>query len=160
MDIYYQHWGRESNQLKKKNAVKNNTIKTIRGMWAWFYMNNQPETVTYEECCENLLLSFRLVLPTLFPHAEENMKMVLLKELSETLLPKHTPDDKDLFCSGLDSFVVKNDQLDRGEDTMPFSRMPLEVRFLKNSGLPRDSFLEQEFSADQVRRLDSLLALF
>jgi hypothetical protein len=177
--VYYDHWAVDANLLKKKEFISKCAIKSIKTIWCWFAMSNIDHAdIDFKDCSTDLVASLGIVLPTLLPIVKEEekvyYKMKLLQEMAEMLAPRHTPDDSSLFPSDILAFEIRNGQVDRGLYTPNFYISPAEYRLKKNLNLPSYNdfsteemgdrlndlnFMELEMTADQVRRIDSIVAL-
>jgi hypothetical protein len=162
--VYYQHWAKQSNRKRYEIYFKNATFKTIRLLWFWYEAMpvHLLDSYDFESSAQKLLeeLSILGTMLSIDPDDRLEDQMGLLRSMSEYLCPNHLPRRSEEEGK-LDSFVVINDQIDRGSRTPWFVVPPTEARLTRNLGLCSLFRLSNfDLSTDQCRRLDAILALF
>lgn len=160
--IYYQHWARETNQIRLYEFKKKSVIKLNQCIQKWIY-KDKPFTNS------RVLLDYVL---QIFPQpgywysaytvrSGIKIKMKLLKELATILFPSSTPDDFKLFMYPIENFIVKDSKLEKRPHSPSFLLPPLEIRFYKNTNLPMQCAMKDlKLSYQEIHRLESILALF
>lgn len=173
--VYYDHWAKDVNSIRKAEYLDRGATKTLKTIWRWFsFAHRDLDQIPLEECLDDLQTTLPMVLPTMFSQKNRiRDQMTYIRELAENLVPLHTPKDQELKTRSLCEFEVINAQFERRPDSCIFAVLPAEERFKKNLNIKKHkttffgeeenrfdtiAFLELELSADEMRRLDALLA--
>lgn len=175
-EVYYQHWAKEQNEIRKQEFQQKSIVKTIKILWCWFTQQSDSDVsdLRFEECADDLVKSLKFVLKTLVsvnPKKKIRDQMEHLGEIVEKLVPPHTPSENSLFVTPLEEFEVIQGQIQRGSDTLPFHISPMEYRFLRNFKIPlfphgdRDEFqlnhislVDMDLSPSNMRNLEAIVA--
>lgn len=147
--IYYQHWAKESNRIRRKRFYDTHLKKTILTIFYWATFTDQkcrPED--YTKIQKSLLEGELWFFFSLFPEDDKG-RFLWLEDLVDQLCPSHTPKDWDLWQNSL--FMLEY------EETVFFENR-LRERLAKGQKIAISKLWS--LNTDQMRSLESILALF
>lgn len=161
--VYYDHWAKENNQEKQRNALFQGLFKTICKLTEGLSEAPIPEGKDFSEIQRNLLedLEPLLFMDCFSPEEKIIQMMSFLGDIGEWLHPSHLPRKKeeDLYLVSLFG-LAEGIRLERSLFTPWFRVPPLEARLAKNLGYTEKFALSgHQLGAKEVHRLDAILAL-
>jgi hypothetical protein len=138
--IYYNHWGRESQQKKRELFRRKSATQTIGLIREKCRYNTDP-------------LTQHRFLYSIINQKTSEQRIKCLKELAHILFPIQTPLDYEFLPFGFNRLIWIDDRLDT-RDPRPYS--PGELRLKRNC---RNAQF-RKISAKRAHVLDSILVLF
>lgn len=148
--IYYQHWAKEANRVKKKIFLNTQLKKTIKKIYCW------SACIIEESCPDKLEYLQRRLLETelhfIFSYLPDDIKgkFLMMEDLASLLCPSHTPKDWDLWNN---SFFMLDYEEEVFLENRALDRVAKNLRINDRSKLWNRNY-------EQLRSLDSILILF